>query len=234
MLEFLNLNLNRKKKKREPTAYEQLRGSILANEDLSIVGTGVAASDYESPPWSHFAEANRLASRGAAPAIVQLRKILALPRLESRIYLQTWHCLRALGVVPPEAVRTEVVGVVVEMGLKTGLDAVVAYADCTARYFNHSGAAVIWDTQTTEMNASIDPLLHAAETIGESTAPVEEPHPPPPRRGSLLINILTPGGIHIGMGKTKAMQSDPMGAAVTQAALALMQKLMKLEAAEGR
>ena len=228
MLEFL------KRKKREPTVYYQLRESILANEDLSIVGTGMAASDYESPPWSHFAEASRLASKGAAPAIVHLRKILAMPKLESRIYLQTWHCLRALGVVPPEAVRTEVVGVVVEIGLKNGLDAVAAYTDRTARYFNQSGAAVIWDTETTEMNASIDPLLRAAETIGESTAPVEEPHPPAPKRGSLLINILTPGGIHIGMGRTKAMQRDPMGAAVTQAALALMQKLMKVGAAEGR
>ena len=149
--------------------------------------------------------------------------------VETRTCLQAWHCLRALGVEPEEAVGKEVHGIVVEVGPEAGVDSVAAYRDRTARYFYHSGAVVIWDTDTAEMNASIDPLLEIAASICGSTAPYDEPHPPAPDRDVLLINILTPAGIHIGTGPMDIMQNDPMGAAVTQAAMGLMQKLIKVD-----
>lgn len=213
------------KKNRDPSPYEQLRGSILANQDLAHVATYSDGTDDASSPWYHFAAAHRLASADAAAAQQHLRTILELP-VESRTYLQTWHCLRALGVEPDDDARSEVNGIVVEVGLDAGLDAVAAYKDHSARYFNQSGAAVIWDTESAEMNARIDPFLEVAAAIGENTTPLEGDHPPPPDRGIMLINVLTPGGIHIGMGPMDALQRDPMGAAVTQAALALMQALM--------
>ena len=217
------------RKKRKPTAYEQLRGSILANEPLEDVALDPAESDNEQSPWFHFAAANRLAAAGANAAIEHLRYVVEMTEIETRTQLQAWHCLRALGVEPEESIGKEVHGIVVEVGLEAGVDSVAAYRDRTARYFNHSSAAVIWDTETAEMNASIDPLLEIAAAIGDSTAPFDEPHPPPPDGGVLLINILTPAGIHIGTGPMDIMQNDPMGAAVTQAAMGLMQKLMKVE-----
>ena len=214
------------KKKREPSPYEQLRGSILANEDLAKVASYSDGTDDESSPWYHFAAAHRVASTDTAAAQKYLRHILELSNIESRTYLQAWHCLRTLGVEPDDETRRDVKGIVVEVGLKGGLDSVAAYSDHSARYFNHSGAAVIWDTETPEMNARIDPFLEVAAAVGENTEPLEGAHPPLPDRGMMLINVLTPGGIHIGLGPMEAMQGDPMGAAVTQTALALMQALM--------
>ena len=125
------------------------------------------------------------------------------------------------------------IGMVVEVGLDAGLEAVAAYRDHSARYFNHTGAAVIWDTDTPKINAQIEPFLAVAQTVGENTEPFYEDHPSPPDRGMMLINVLTPGGIHIGMGRMGAMQGDPMGAAVTQTAIGLMQTLMNAAETSG-
>ena len=161
---------------------------------------------------------------GAATS--HLRDVLALPGIDSRTFLQAWHCLRALGVHPDDRVGGEVHGMVVEVGLDAGLDAVAAYKDRSARYFNHSGAQVVWDTETAAMNAQIDPFLEIARVIADNTKPFEEAHPSPPARGVVLINILTPKGIHIGIGETSALQNEPLGAAALQTAFTLMQELM--------
>jgi hypothetical protein len=223
----------RLRKKREPSPYEQLRGSILANERLDKMATYSESTDGASSPWYHFAAAHRLVSTDTAAAQKHLRNILELSDIESRTYLQAWHCLRMLGVEPDDPTRREVIGMAVEVGLGPGLDSVAAYKDRSARYFNHSGAAVIWDTETSEMNAQIESFLGVAQTVGENTEPFDEDHPSPPDRGMMLINILTPGGIHIGMGPMNAMQGDPLGAAVTETAIALMQALMNAAETDG-
>lgn len=214
------------RKKLDPSPYEQLRGSILANEELAKVATYAKETDDEMSPWHHFAAANRVATTDTAAAVARLRQILALPNLESRTILQTWHCLRTLGVAPDASLSRKVCGIVVEVGLDAGLDALAAYEDHSARYFNHSGATVIWDITTEEMNGYIDPFLEVAKAVCENTAPFDQPHPAVPDNGNMLINILTPNGIHIGMGPMDALQRDPMGSAVIQTALALMKALM--------
>jgi len=211
---------------RDPSPYEQLRGSILANEELAKVATYAKQTDDETSPWHHFAAAYQVATTDTAAAESRLRQILALPNLESRTFLQTWHCLRTLGVSPDALLGRKVCGIVVEVGLDVGLDALAAYEDHSARYFNHSGATVIWDVNTEEMNACIDPYLEVAKAVGENTAPFDQQHPAVPGNGNMLINILTPNGIHIGMGSMNALQRDPMGSAVIQTALTLMQALM--------
>jgi hypothetical protein len=63
-------------------------------------------------------------------AIQHLQQVVHLEELEARVYLQAWHSLRELGEqAPPDMART-IHGVVVEVGLKGGLDMVAAYSDC--------------------------------------------------------------------------------------------------------
>jgi hypothetical protein len=55
-------------------------------------------------PWSSSVRARDGAAGGQrAPAVDARRRILAMPDLESRHYLQAWHALRALGVPPAPA-----------------------------------------------------------------------------------------------------------------------------------
>ncbi|MCC9608828.1 hypothetical protein LOC68_08310 [Blastopirellula sp. JC732] len=210
-----------------PSPYEQLRGSILASETLEKAASYDKGEDDPASPWFHFAAAQRVASTDKAEAEQHLRHILTMPQVESRTYLQAWHYLRALGVTPDEETRRRAIGMVVEVGLEMGVDSVAAYQDHSARYFNQAGSVIIWDTETPEMNELIDIFLDVAQQVGDNTQPWDEAHPDPPSQGMMLINILTPAGIHIGMGPMNAMQNDPMGKAVTQTALALMQSLIQ-------
>ena len=211
----------------KPLPCNEHRGSILANEDLATVAAYFDGTDDTSSPWYHFATAHRLAATDAATAETHLRTITGLPGVESRTYLQAWHCLRSIGIEPTDGVRSEVNGIVVEVGLDQGVDVVAAYQDHSARYINHSGAAVIWDEDSAEMNAHIEPFLEVAAAIGANTSPLDGDHPPPPQRGFMLINVLTPGGIHIGMGPLTDLQGDPMGSAVIKTAMSLMNALVQ-------
>ena len=220
MFDFL-----KKKPKPGPTPYEQLRGAILANEELKVVASRAAGDEQKNSPWALFAQARQAADKTEAQE--HLQRILQSPDLEARVYAQAWQCLRQLGVSPDSTTAAEVYGIVVEVGLNAGLDSVAAYSDHSARYFNHSGAAVIWETETAEMNQRIDACLEVAEFVRSRTEPGDGPHPAPPGEGMMLVNVLTPAGIHFGAGPMDTMQTDPMGAAVTQSALDLMQALMK-------
>src|SRR5512134_2613415 len=74
-------------------------------------------------PWSSF-EAVRLAvARGdSGGAVNLLRRVVAMPELESRQYLQAWHFLREYGVQPPPDEAKRVRGVVLEVCLSDGFD----------------------------------------------------------------------------------------------------------------
>jgi len=150
-----------------------------------------------------------------------------MERLESRHYLQAWHYLKALGVTPEEPERHHLYGVVVEAALTEGLDLLAAYADHTARYFNFSGAAVVWDHASHDLDAMIDALLEAGRRVVQATGPWTGPRPPAPPTGQVRVNMLTPGGVHFGQAAFGTLAADPVGGPVLSAATALMGALLE-------
>lgn len=211
-----------------------LRDMLFADESLAEValhGEGPSAGE----PWSHFAAAQGAMSKGdSAVASDELRKVLAMAGLEARVYLQAWHCLRALGVSPPEETARKVQGTVVEVALDGGLDLVAAYADGSARYFNHAGGGIIWDRPDAEIGQAIDALLAVGQSIVERIGLWEGARPLPPPTGSARINLLTFGGLYFGQGAFDVLAKDPMGGPAIGAAFALMQALIaRRPAADG-
>ncbi|HEX7150966.1 MAG TPA: hypothetical protein VF618_05720 [Thermoanaerobaculia bacterium] len=154
------------------------------------------------------------------------RTMLAMPGLESRRYLQAWHALRARGAAVPPEKEKELLGVVVEVGLEQGLDAVAAYSDYSARYLNFSGAAIIWDTPEPAMNAHIDALFAAGRQIIDLIGVWDQPRPAPVERGMARINLLAPGGLYFGMGPWPEFAQDRLAAPAFTAAQRLMMALM--------
>ena len=65
----------------------------------------------------------------------------------------------------------DVYGVIVEVSMKQGLDIVAAYADHSARYFNYSGAAVIWENPDDSLREEIENLLNAGKKIIHNIGP---------------------------------------------------------------
>ncbi|GAB2962493.1 hypothetical protein GCM10027048_33810 [Hymenobacter coalescens] len=89
-------------------------------------------------------------------------------------------------------------GVVVEVGMEQGFDLVAAYADGTARYYNYSGAGVVWERPDDSLAAPVQALLAAGERVVGQIGPWEQPRPAAPPQGSARINMLTPAGLHFG------------------------------------
>jgi hypothetical protein len=187
-----------------------------------------AASSASDEPWAKFAAAARcLDERDQSGATTILLEVARTSGLEARHHLQAWHFLRQLGTKPAAEVAKRVYGVVVEVHLDAGVDVVAAYSDHSARYLNHSGAAIVWDIDDPSMNQHIDNLLAVGSMIVAVIGPWEGDRPPAPARGNVRINMLTPSGLHFGEGPFEVMQQEPMAAPAIAAALSLMQALLE-------
>lgn len=218
------------KKKPAPPAFPlaELRETLFGDMPLERwAGTG------DAEPWNHFAAA-AASLRGGDPAAAReaLSRVLAIPGLESRHYLQAWHALGPLGVAPPESEAKHLYGVVVDVPVDRGLDTLAAYEDHSARYLNFSGAPIIWDAPGTAMDAPIDALLDAGRTLVRRIGPWEGPRPPLPP-GMARLSLLTPSGLHFGQAPFSAFEGDAMAGPLVNASVALMQSLIR-EAQSGK
>jgi hypothetical protein len=185
-----------------------------------------ASSDAE--PWLSFAQAREALNADQTQEAVRLfQAVLAMPKLESRHYLQAWHFLREADVQPSEAIGRNLLGVVVEVALPEGLDLLAAYADGTARYLNHGGAAVIWEAPDNSLYTQIDTVLRAGQAVVDQIGTWDGPRPPAPATGQVRISMLTPNGLRFGQAPFDTLASDPLGGPVIRAATQLMVRLIE-------
>lgn len=212
--------LKKKNKNSQPAIRDTLFG------DLPI--TSWNGNNSSAEPWTSFQNAEKHLNLGETQlAIQELESITQTPHFESRHYVQAWHFLKQLGVMPPTDKAKEVYGVVVEVSLKEGLDIVAAYADHSALYFNYSGAAVIWENPDDSLQAEIDDLLKAGKKVIHQIGPWEAERPGVPPKGQARVSMLTPSGLHFGQAPFDALANDEMGGPIIQAATTLMQALIK-------
>jgi len=178
-------------------------------------------------PWSAFVSARvALASGNTAAAIDLWKKIAETPELESRHAVQAWNFLRAQGCEPAEEIASQVLGIVVEVGMPEGLDLLAAYADHSARYYNYSGSSVVWDYPDTSLDARIEQLLAASAEIVAQIGPWDDERPAAPQEGYARLSFLTPSGLHFGEGPMDVLSQDPLGMKVFGLAADLMQALI--------
>lgn len=185
----------------------------------------------DAEPWASFIKARKLLEKGdKSSAVTVYQSITDMPELESRHYLQAWHFLRELGVNPPEDKAKIVYGVIVEVGMEKGTDILAAYTDHTARYYNFSGAGVVWERPNDSLDAEMDALLKAGQEVAGKIGPWDKERPPVPTNGDVRLNMLTPSGLHFGQGGFNTLSNDPMGNALIAPATQLMQKLVNIKA----
>jgi len=210
-----------------PKAQMSIRDLLFGDLSLETIAAFAVRSSNDSH-WSHFAAAHERQQQGDTfGAIVELEKVLDTSMsLESRVVLQAWHCLCQLGSFPPADIASEIKGVVVEAALEEGLDLVAAYADHSARYFNYTGAGVVWDISDSEMDKLIDRLLSLGQEIIPHYDLWELPRPTAPPTGSVRINLLTCGGLYFGEAAFAEMGKDALGSQALKAAITLMQALI--------
>jgi len=199
--------------------------------DLPLEDWGADHSATSPAPWSLFARSRDCLRDGRTDeAIAIWREIVGTPALESRHYLQAWSFLRRHGVPPPPDLARRVMGVVVEVGMPRGLDLLAAFEDHSARYYNFSGSAVVWEHPDARFDRDIDELLTAAVNVVSKIGPWDKPRLGPPQAGVARLNFLTPSGLYFGQGPLQALQQDAVAAPVVGAALHVLEALTQLAA----
>jgi hypothetical protein len=216
-------------KPKQPVAPESgLRDALFADAPLSqFVNLSPQALSCE--PGASLGRAQRSLDQGDSKSAIQiLHQIQATPQMESRVRLQAWHVLRELGVEPTSEEAKQVLGVVVEVGMRKGTDLVAGYADHRARYWNFSGAGIVWERPNDSLDGLIDDLLKKGSSVVQRIGPWKEPRPAAPPNGVARLNFLTPSGLHFGQGPINAIAADQMGGPVLSSAFQLMKAMTAL------
>jgi hypothetical protein len=216
------------KRKQKPNVSE-IRDALFADLPLEEWKPRGGASDTE--PWASFERARTCLAGGpeqrdVGGAIDALDAVTQRTDVESRHILQAWSCLRDLGVKPIPRDAKHVYGVVLEVPVDGGLDLLAAYADHSARYLNHAGSVIIWDTPESTMDGYVDDLLGACQRIAESIGLWDGKRPGPPKHEHVRINILTPSGLHFGEGPFSVLSEDAMAGPAITAGTMLLQALV--------
>jgi len=208
----------------------EIRDTLFGDRPLSEWGN-LSSNVPPVEPWNSFRRTENFVNAGDRQAAIEtLSHILEMPGLESRHYLQAWHFLRDLGVQPPMAKGKILLGVVFEVGMAEGTDLLAAYPDYHARYYNFSGAGVIWERPNDSMDAAVDNLLRAGSIVLQAIGPWKGKRPPAPSEGKARINLLSPSGLHFGEGPFDVLGKDSLGGPVIKAAFQLMKDLMAAKA----
>ncbi|HNH52525.1 MAG TPA: hypothetical protein PLL07_08910 [Nitrosomonas sp.] len=141
---------------------------------------------------------------------------------ESRIRYLAYTRLRLLG----ENVPTKVLlGVIVEVSLADGLDALAAYSDGGVRYINHSGELVFFEGST-ELEPHVKKLLAASEPVVARIGPWKKPRRSPPESDNVRLTFLVSDGLYFGEGPMSIMQHEEMAGPVIQSATTLLQTIV--------
>ena len=218
------------RKRSDSTSTSPLHDSLFGDLPLSAWPVEGAPASLTGEPWVSFARVEAEIKGGNEEhARDALKTIVAMPGLESRHYLEAWHHLRLLGILPEVGESKRILGVVFEVPVGGGWDVLAAYADHSARYLNHSGAAIIWDHPDERFDAHTDAVLRAAQALVSRIGPWEGQRPPlSPERARL--SLLTPSGLHFGQAPFDALAQDPISAPVVAAATKLLTDLTNMAA----
>jgi hypothetical protein len=203
--------------------------------DLPLAEWVAQGEKLDAAPWPALRAAAAFQSAGQlAQACRVLRGLTRETGLETRQLLQAWSALRELNC--PEARESEktVLGVLIEAsteGLEEGHDILAVYADRTALYLDHSGAVTTSANADGTLDDEIAAVLDAATAILPQVGPWQGKRLPPPNRGNVRLDFLTPIGLCFGEGPFAAIARDPVAEPLVKAGAALVQRLARLPAA---
>ena len=183
----------------------------------------------EELPWSAFLQARQhLADGDQDLAIRAWASVSAIGAWESRHTLQAWHFLREVGVRPDESIAHQVLGVVAEVAVGDGHDALAAYAIGGVRYLNHAGPVVVVEDGPPQIQELGTRFLDVAQAVAAQLGAWTEPRLPVLPVGHSRFTMLTPSGPHVGQGPDEVLRSDAMAAPLFDAATRLLVAVYEL------
>jgi hypothetical protein len=146
---------------------------------------------------------------------------------ESRIRALAFNWLGANGHQVP---ARQLFGVVVEMPLRGGLDTLAVYADGSVRYINQTGNIAVIENGNSDIEFSIERLLHVSQDVVNRMGPWKKTRLPPPGKGKTRLSFVVSDGLYFGEGLAEVMQNEPQAGPVLREAAKLLQLVVRLVA----
>jgi hypothetical protein len=169
-----------------------------------------------SEPWKS------LLASAADPAA--LEQIAHGASNEGRIRALAFNHLRKLGRQVPKKI---VLGVVLEVPLKQGLDVLAAFSDGGVRYINHSGKLLLFDSPLVGVEHLAKEFLQVSQPLVNQIGPWDQTRFAPPAGDLVRTTILVSDGLYFGQGPYGALRNDPLGGAVLSAGEKLLRVVIK-------
>lgn len=149
-------------------------------------------------------------------------KIINDTSLESRMKILACNRQIAGGHKPS---KKEILAVIVEVGLDSGLDILASFKDGTARYINQTGKMLIWETTDETSNKLTSELFLKSQDIVNKIGAWDKPRRPCPTKGNVRITFLVSDGLYFGEGPIDVLFNDLMASPALTSATQLMQYL---------
>ena len=186
--------------------FANIRKRLLCTLDASDV---VMLAKGVAPPETSTSPGELEAALGLAPyASVTQRKLQTLSLLGSQAGVQ-------------DGVSSQHVGVVVEFGVEHGTDALAAFSDGVAAWFDATAGTLAEATLSSDAKEACQSLIAAGVRIREVTGKATWDTPPPPPVGFVCISLITEAGISYGLGPMRDLASDGHGGPIIHWALNL-------------
>ncbi len=210
---------------REASSPEALIGALSLEQ---WQGQGVSSSEE---PWLLLREAHDAVRKGLMLRAQELWTSIARDgNNESLVRLQAWHFLRSTGIRPGKEDANQVLAAAAELAIRRGHDRIVAYADGSVRYLNHSlhGLVVALDAGAlgSEPARRCRFLLDRAVALTGVLKPWRKEELPPLAAGESRFMILTPSGPMFGQGLDRALRADRVAGPLLSQAQTLAVDLM--------
>ena len=154
--------------------------------------------------------------------VSDLQKITDDEKAEPRVKILAYNRLLAEG---HKSSKKDLLAVIVEVGLETGLDVLASFRNGTARYINQTGKLIIWETTDTESAQLTDDLFLKSENIVHQIGPWDKERRPPPATGVTRITFLVSDGLYFGEAPTEVLFNDPLAREALASATTLMKYL---------
>lgn len=153
----------------------------------------------------------------------QLQKIVGDPESDPRTKILAYNQLRERGI---KSDKKELLAVIVEVGLDSGLDVLASFKNGTARYINQTGAILVWETTTDDSsNKLTQTLFNNSQMAVEKIGPWDKPRRQYPAKGMARISFLVSDGLYFGEGPVDVLFNDPIAGSALESATELMMYL---------
>jgi hypothetical protein len=157
------------------------------------------------------------------PNIDALRALAEDESQESRVRMLAYNRLREKSEPVP---AKKLLGVIIEVGLKGGLDVLAAFPDCRLRYINHVEKMSVFEASPPDIETKIRKLLDASQRVVEKIGPWDKARLAPPGNGLIRMTFLVSDGLYLGQGPMDVLQRDAMAGPIFAAGTQLLQAVV--------